>query len=180
MNAQQFGIQRPRALAAAAYAIAAMLIFVPLMELGSQLGWAAHPGALNWRTGAVGLLSGAILTPIFGMFIALITASLLGQRWMQRTLGVLAALGGLVLLAVLVVFTLDALQLRPNVTAAMKRSFDIASLKAVLAFLAGSGTLFCIGYSGVSVARKTPEIAPAARRTGTRENTPLVRTTPTQ
>jgi hypothetical protein len=180
MNAQQFGIQRPRALAAAAYAISAMLIFIPLMELGSQLGWSAHPSVLNWRTGAVGLLSGAILTPIFGIFIALITASLLGQRWVQRTLGALAALGGLGLLAILVVFTLDALQLRPSVTAAMKRPFDIASLKAVLAFAAGSGTLLCIGYSGLSAARKIPEVAPAARRAGTRENTPLVRTAPTQ
>lgn len=176
MIQQPFDVRRTKALAAAAYAIAAMFVFVPVLELGTQLGWQMHVSALNWRTGAVGLLSGAILTPIFGLFLAVLTASLLDHRWVQRTLGVLAILGGVALLVMVLIFTLDALQLRPAVAANMKRSFDVAAVKAVLSFTVGGGTLLATAYSVFWAGRKKEEQKPAARPVrGATDSLPLLR-----
>src|SRR5215510_8889281 len=56
------------------YVAAFMLAAIPLVEVAAQLGFTGHPSSLQWRTGTVGLLSSALLTPAFGLILAVVTA----------------------------------------------------------------------------------------------------------
>jgi hypothetical protein len=118
-------------MAAPLYAVAAMLVLFPVADVGTQLGWQASPLTLNWRTGVVGLVGSALLTPTFGMVLALVTAHLFGHRWMQSALGVLAAVGAIVLLLVLGLFTLDSIQLGDSLTDEMRFSYWMAVGRAM-------------------------------------------------
>jgi hypothetical protein len=120
------------ALAGPLYAVAVMLIVVPFLEVGTQLGWSISPSMLNWRTGAVGLLSSATLTPTFGLVVAVVTASVFDHRWMQRVLIAVAGLAALTCVVLLFTFVLDSVQLRPTVTEAVRRTYTIAMIKAML------------------------------------------------
>lgn len=159
-----------------------MFVFVPMMELGSQLGWAVHPGTVTWRTGAVGILSGAIVTPIFGLYLAILTASLLGHRWTRRLLAALAGLGGLTLIGILGFFALDAVQVRASVIQEMKRPFDLAMMKAIVSFTIGSAALLIISFGVLGADRRSRSSSNAERRTAraNRGDAPLVRPRPTE
>src|SRR5688572_8875182 len=162
------------ALAGPLYAAAFMLILVPLLEVGTQLGWSASPSMLNWRTGAVGLLSSATLTPTFGLVVAVVTASVFDHRWMQRILIALAGLAALACLVLLFTFVLDSVQLRPTVTQAVRRSYTLAMIKAMVN-IGLTIVALTIVFVGAFKARtrvgknggRTQDIAPVVARPGT-------------
>jgi hypothetical protein len=162
-----------RPLTAALYVTAAMLVIVPLTELGAALGWQALPRMLQWRTGAVGLASGAVLTPTFGILIAVVTSFLFDHRWMQRILTVLAGLASLALFGVLIIFTLDALQIRPAVAAQYKHSYNVAMIKALTNFSITSFTLAVISISAFRTGRRRAK-APAPEKRSNMAESPLV------
>jgi hypothetical protein len=161
MNQQNVNTGNLAPLAWPLYAVAAMLVVVPLSELGAQLGWTVQPGVLNWRTGAVGLLSGVVMTPMVGLLLAVITASVFEHRWVQRGLAILAGLGALTAVAILAGFTLDAFQLRPAIAANLRRSFTFAMTKAIINFSVTSITLgiICIATARLAWKRRTPKAA---------------------
>jgi hypothetical protein len=176
MNQQNINTRNLAPLAWPLYAVAAMLIVVPLSELGAQLGWTVQPGVLNWRTGAVGLLSGVVMTPMVGLLIAVVTACVFEHRWAQRGLAILAGLGALAAVAILAGFTLDAFQLRPAVAANMQRSFTFAMVKAIINFSLSSITLaiICIATARLAWSRRAPK---AAAQRAEVSPSPLVRAT---
>ena len=176
MNQQNFNTRNLSPLAWPLYAVAAMLILVPLTELGAQLGWTVQPGVLNWRTGAVGLLSGVVMTPMVGLLLAVVTASVYDHRWAQRGLAVLAGLGALAAVAILAGFTLDAFQLRPAVAENMQRSFTFAMIKAIINFTLTSITLAIICIATARLAWKGRTSKAAAHRADVSPST-LVRAT---
>lgn len=159
-----------RPLAWAVYAVAAMLIIVPLTELAGQLGWKIEPEVLNWRTGAVGLLSGVVLTPTVGLLLAVITAAVFEHRAIQRTLAIAAGFGAVAAIVVMLVFSLDVVQLRPNVVPTMKRTFTIAAVKALINFGFTSFTLGVICFSALRAGRRykaSPAVSSPVAATGT-------------
>jgi hypothetical protein len=87
-------------------------------------------GNVQWRFGAVGLLSNTLLTPGLGYLIVVVTAVTLRHVRAQRVLSVLAWVIAAGLLALLGMFSLDALQTRAMVTPAMHTPFIIASVTA--------------------------------------------------
>ena len=54
-----------RKLAWPLYAVAVLMIVLPLGDLGASV-WPPHPMQLQWRFGTFGLVSGFLLTPLFG------------------------------------------------------------------------------------------------------------------
>ena len=147
-------VRELRHLALAMYAVAAMLVLIPPTEFAGQLGWTAQPRVLNWRTGSVGLLSGAVLTPTVGMLLAVITAAVFGHRRTTWVLGIVAGLSVALMLLIMGVFVLDVLQLRPNVVAAMRRSFMLAAVKALINFGLAAVALSAICISALRVGRR--------------------------
>ena len=62
----------------AAYALSSLLILLPLADIA--LGFfPLQPSSLRWRIGVIGLTIGALLMPLIGLFLALVTAHLSGR-----------------------------------------------------------------------------------------------------
>lgn len=173
MNSQNSGLKSYRPLAWALYALAAMFVIVPLNEMGARLGWQATPGALNWRTGAVGLFSSGLLTPASGLVIALVTAFIFEHRWVQRVMMGLSGLTALALFVLLAAFALDALQLRGAINPAMQRAYLVAVAKAMLNIAVVATTLGIACLASFLAGRKSAR-EHAAKRRGETADTPVV------
>jgi len=115
------------------YAIGFMLCLAPLMELAAGLG-SVNPGAVPWRFGALGLMSGALVLPLVGIGTTFAAAVALEHRGMVRFLTAVAILLLVTVVGAIVIFGLDALQVRSQITQSAKRAFDLATIKAALTY----------------------------------------------
>ncbi|MDH3497185.1 MAG: hypothetical protein OER21_10500 [Gemmatimonadota bacterium] len=120
-----------RRLAWPGYLFALLLVVFPLGDLLVNV-WPPRVGELQWRYGSIGLLSGFWLTPLFGVALGAICASVLEHRRVLRTLAVLSLIAVFVMSGLVVLFTLDWLQVRPTIPAEGKASMDVGSLKALV------------------------------------------------
>jgi hypothetical protein len=85
-----------------------------------------------WRFGAVGLLSSAIGAPLLVLFFVFALAVFCGDKKVIMTVGVVASLIALLLVAGTGSFALDALQMKRRVQAAAQQRFMLASAQAML------------------------------------------------
>jgi hypothetical protein len=136
------------------YVIAAMFVITPIMEASLAIG-SFRPGVVSWRFGAVGVISSALMTPLLGIFMAVLAANLMGHRWMQRVLVALCSVALVALVIVMGLFVLDVLQFRSEVIPAMRRSFHIASAKALLNQIVAAVVLLSMVISSVRILRAT-------------------------
>ena len=118
-----------RRIAPCLYLLAAILIVVPLVDAAVSIT-PFHVRNVQWRFGALGLLTNTLLTPGVGFMLAVVTAALLQHLRTQRVLSIVAWIGAVLLLGLLVVFGLDALQTRALVRPEMMRPFVTASTVA--------------------------------------------------
>ena len=157
------------------YLIALLLIATPLIDFAAN-AWPARAGDVAWRYGAVGLLSGYVLTPLLGLGLAGAIAVTLEHRLVLRSLVIISWVGALVLVAASVDFSLDALQLRHNVPAPQGRNFDLGAAKALLKHvsvamaLAWLGTAMLRSLRAIRVARgERGPVAPLVARSARQE-----------
>ena len=74
-----------RQLAPGAYLVAFLLFFIPFFDASLSLApW--HLGSSQWRFGAFGLLSNALMLPAAGSLIAITTAIVAGHVRVVRVL----------------------------------------------------------------------------------------------
>jgi hypothetical protein len=85
-----------------------------------------------WRFGAVGLLSSAIGAPLLVLFFVFALALFCGDKKVIMTVGIVASLIALLLVAGTGSFALDALQMKRRVQAAAQQRFMMASAQAML------------------------------------------------
>jgi hypothetical protein len=152
------------------YAVALLLICVPLVDIGIRsLG--AEAGSLQWRFGTVGLLFGNLGTVLLGLGLSGFIAALTGNRQALRTVGFVAIILAVVVFALMALFALDALQMRRLVAPQVKRQILLSSAGA--AFSAGFGMLaaLLVGRSALVASRQTRA---AATRGAARPVQPLV------
>ena len=154
---------RYRYLALPAYAVAAALVLIPLTDASLSL-WPWRPGLAQWRFGAIGLLSNALMIPAAGLLIVLVTALVLGHWRTLRVLGALCALGALVTFTSLFLFGLDAIQTRAQVAEVSRASFDAASFVAVGKLLLATIALAGFALAGLRTRRETRAITSAPSR----------------
>jgi hypothetical protein len=131
----------------AGYLIALLLVLMPVWDVLAR-NWPIQPGNERWRFSTLGPAFNAMVTPLLGLFLAMVLAAVLGQA---RTLKVLAAVtlaGAAGMMAAVLLFVLDYLQLRASVTAEAIALWDAASRKAILAGLLGIGVMVVLGISG--------------------------------
>ena len=120
--------------------LAAVLVVLPLSD--TLIGLVPpRPGNLQWRVGAVGLVSGAMIMPMLGIFLALAVAHLRDDVWTRRLLATGSGLLGLVFLLTMVLFLLDLLQIRPEIAPTNLRAYDLATVKGLVTLL-GEGVMF--------------------------------------
>ena len=152
-----------RPLAWSAYGVALLLIVIPLAD--SSLGVMPFRfDSSTWRFGAVGLVSRALMTPIFGLLVAITTAAVFRHRRAARAFAVLAFLGATGTLVAVVAFGLDAIQTRAQVKSEAAGAFDLASGLALAKYLAGCAVLTLLGFAGWKAGRRPSpgEAAPVA------------------
>jgi hypothetical protein len=124
-----------RPLLAAAYLVAALMIVMPMLEVGLSV-WPVRAGQTSWRFGTVGLLSQAVMTPLLGILLLTGLALALGQRRLLLVTSILTAVLGLKLLAIVPLFALDAIQMRVQVRPDAHRAFDLSALLAAIKLMA--------------------------------------------
>jgi uncharacterized membrane protein len=125
-----------RQLAPGAYLVGFLLFFIPLFDASLSLApW--HLASSQWRFGAFGLLSNALMLPAAGALIAVATGVVAGHPRVLRVLAVLAWLFVVVLLASTVLFSLDALQSRRLIRPEMQLSYYVASATAFAKLVLG-------------------------------------------
>ncbi len=133
-----FERDRLKPLSLPAYTVAFLLVFVPLADTAAGL-LPVRYAEVQWRFGALGLLSQTVMTPLLGVLVALVVGAVLGHRRRLRFLEVLMILAALVLLAAGGLFALDAVQthisVRPEARLAFARATVIALAKYGLGFL---------------------------------------------
>lgn len=140
--------------ARAAYALSTLLILLPLADIA--LGFfPLQPSSLRWRIGVIGLSIGALLMPLIGLFIALVTAHLQGHRRFQTVLGALTVVLAIVLLSASLLFTLDTLQLRKEIAEGVRHVYDRAAIKGVISQLFLVSVLMFVGISSLRTTRAT-------------------------
>lgn len=113
------------------YVGAFLLIVIPFLQAGQQL-WPLKLGDIRWRFGAANAMSSVLLLPFLGMMIVTLVARATENKGMSRVMGALAALFVIGLLGSLVLFGLDALQLKSIVTSQMMEGFQTTSMRVVL------------------------------------------------
>jgi hypothetical protein len=141
-----------KAFAWPAYFVAALLVVTPLVDLVANV-WPPRPGAVEWRFGTLGLLSGFLLTPLLGMVLATAAAALLEQRGAQRVLALLDLTGAALLLLVGATLSLDWLQMRASIDPATRPAIDIGSGKSIAKHVGVAIALAWLGVVGWRASR---------------------------
>lgn len=155
-----------RNLAPAAYLIAGMLFFIPFFDAAMSL-YPFNPANSQWRFGAFGLFSNALMIPASGALIAMATALVFGHR---RSITLFTALSwlfvvGLALATVL--FGLDAIQSRRLIRPDMQLSYMVATATAVVKLVLGA-----IGFLLLALSSRGRVVVQEARAEMPRAFTP--------
>ncbi len=104
-------MRRYSALALPGYAVALWLIVFPLVDL-ITLALPLSPTIVEWRYSLTELLSRSLMTPVLGVFVAMVLATTFRHRRAASALRVIAAAGAVALLSLLLVFMVDSIGLR--------------------------------------------------------------------
>ena len=134
------------------YALALALILVPAIEVIVQ-AWPPTPTAVRWRYGLLGYLGNELGLPTIGYVTAVLTAALVGHRRALKALSAASLVGALLLALMAILFLLDAVQIRNTVNPEIMKSFDSASIKALLSFGLTFIIFLWMGWTGWKAAR---------------------------
>jgi hypothetical protein len=113
------------------YLFFGIAMILPLLDLLVSV-YPIRLGTVVWRFGAVGFLSGAIGAPLLILFFIFALALFAGDRKVIMTVGVVAALIALLLVAGTGSFALDALQMKRRIQAAAQQRFVMVAMQAML------------------------------------------------
>ncbi len=145
------------------YTGAILFIVIPFLQAGQAL-WPLQLSDIRWRYGAASALSSILLLPFFGLVLMLTLAKITENKGVARLVGALASLLVVGLLGSLVLFALDALQLKTIVNSQAMQQFESTSLRVVIVTL-----VFSVAFSLLMVtAFKNSRGDPAAVRKGSK------------
>jgi hypothetical protein len=138
-------LEPEEALTGPLYAVAGLLILVPLVDLVMTVPPPEY-GNLQWRFTAMGLLSGATLLPIVGLALGLVISGYLKQRTIMLTLVIVCLTMAVALLTLSFGFLIDVKQLRFTVPDETRAAFNSAWRRAVIKLLLSGATLAYMGW----------------------------------
>jgi hypothetical protein len=147
------------------YAGALLLVVIPFVQAVSQL-WPLQLGNIQWRYAAANALSSVLLLPFLGLMMLLLLARAFESRRLSTVVGAVSALFALLLAGSLVLFALDALQLKTIVTSQQMAGFQNASIRVGLVTLIFTVTFSLLALAGF----RTPKtIAPTPAKRGVKQ-----------
>lgn len=138
---------RVRAILPSLNAVAILLIASPAIDV---VGAIVPPrfGEISWRFGVFGLLTNALVTPMLGLAIMQVVATLLERGRTVRRIAVFNLILDVVLVLGLGLFILDYVQLRLAVTGTSRGAYDAAAIKALLVGVLEIGVLAWLVVAG--------------------------------
>lgn len=154
-------MNRLRALAWPSYITALLFVTFPLVDTFLTV-FPVRLAEVSWRFGAAGLFSRALLTPMLGWFLIFTIALLLEYRRTLQLFSALSALAVVVLIGAMVLFVLDAVQMRSQINPEIKTSFDIAALVALGKYGATVVALSVLALVGWRVSAKDRKLSRAS------------------
>jgi hypothetical protein len=134
------------------YPVALLLIVVPVTDIALR-AFPPQFGTLQWRFATVGLLLGNYGTILLGLGLLGLVAALLAHRGVLRGIGLVCLLLAVVTLAVLVLFGLDAIQIRRLAQPGFKRQILTSSLGALFTGTVGAVALATLGRAALAASR---------------------------
>jgi hypothetical protein len=133
------------ALSGPLYLVAMVLVAIPALDFLMSVP-ALDFGSVQWRFAAMGLLSGYTLTPILGISLGFVIASVLEQHRVKLALVILCLTIGVAILVMSLGFLFDALQLRSSIPADGRAAFNSAWRRALLKHLLSAIALLYLGW----------------------------------
>lgn len=134
-----------------AYLVFSLAFFYELVDVMVALR-PYNFGVSTWRFGAIGVSSNAFAKPLTLLVLMFAVAAVFADRKVMRTLGAIAGLAAVVFLAMLVDFSLGALQIRDRVPAAETTKFLIATGVAALKMVTLGAASGLLSYSAFKAA----------------------------
>jgi len=123
------------------YLILTIAAVTPLFDFAANV-FPVHFADPSWRFGVLGLLGGFGMVIIVQLFFLFALAAMSNDRRVLITIGVIAALAAVLMLASSVSFSLDGLQTRARVNVQLLKRFDYAIVqgfsKLVLSLIASA------------------------------------------
>jgi hypothetical protein len=110
----------------------------------------------RWRFAAAGMLIGATPQISLALLLMLAIAALQEHRMIARLAGITAIVFALVLGATILLFGLDALEVRRLVPENAKQNFDNASLKSIVMVVLYGPVLLYLGWRALVAAKRQP------------------------
>ena len=162
----------------ALYPVGILLTLVPLVDLGLRV-FPPKFGTVQWRFATLGLLAGNLGTVLLGLGLIGLLAALAGHRTVLRVLGIVSLIGGVLLVAGLGMFTLDALQVRRTANPQFLQALTVSSIGALFTGFLALIALFSIGLGALTATKGAPRRTTAPGRGPSKAPaTPLVVTAP--
>lgn len=141
------------------YAVATLLVVISALDFAATI-WPFLPSEAGWRYGAIGLLSGFLLTPLVGVVLATLVAVDQRHTVVLRVLGFSALAIGALLLVGIVAFALDAIQVRRDAaTAELRRLTELSAAKAAFKILFGTVATIWLGLGLLRQPRPAARLA---------------------
>ena len=134
------------------YLTACILVLLPFLETLLTL-WPFNPGLVQWRYGAVGIGSRALMTPALGLLMILIMAAWTENRSLLRWYSIFSLVGAVVLVLLIPLFALDVVQMRSNARPEALATFDVSAGVAFIRLLAVAGVMTAFFLASRRMAR---------------------------
>ena len=156
------------------YLVAVLLVALPLVQGLMQI-WPLQLTNIQWRFGAANALSGILLLPVMGLSLLLVMARGLGSTVLARMVGIVASLFTVSLLASLVVFGLDAQQLKTIVSSQMSAAFNVTTIRVgmlTVVFIVAYAFIALMGFMALPGSAANRPAAKRAASAGVRLGPP--------
>jgi len=115
--------------------------------------WPIRPTDMAWRYGFLGLSAGYLQTPTLGLLLILFTALWQGNALLVKIVGVVCAVGALLLLPAMGLFALDVLAMRDVRAAEMQSAVMAGGVFQEVKYVLSTVVLACMGLGALSSAK---------------------------
>jgi hypothetical protein len=113
------------------YLVCALLIVVPLIDFTTSIV-PYLPGSSRWRFASGSVFSGFLLTPLLGIALAMLIASLLHHRRVLKLLMLLSVAAGLLLLGLSALLALDVIELRAGAEGDVRQAIVLSGARGLI------------------------------------------------
>lgn len=137
------------ALAGPVYAVGVLFVVLPIVDFVLNV-WPPALGMSEWRYGAIGLLSGFLLSPLLGSALIAGVALVRGDGRTQRVLAILNLATAALFVPICIDFVLDVIQLRGHIANRpdARWTYYAGAAKSLIKYLAVLAALAWLGRAG--------------------------------